>query len=276
MKLRLLVCAAAVASVLSGCALQNIGAPVYDRTGSSGIGTTGAVAMTGETYVVQAGDTLYSIAVRHGCNPTELARANNITDPTQVSIGTVLNITAARTGAVQTLAPQGTAPVTDVTVAGQEDNALTPTDAQSVTIGGDVTTGQPATTVAGAQMPLGNTKLSWPVAKNTILTNFSDEGSKGIEIAGNMGDDVKAAAAGRVIYVDDKVVGYGKLIIIKHGDSEMTVYGHNSEILVQRGQDVKAGDVIAKMGDSDSKTVNLLFEVRVKDKPVDPLQYLPK
>jgi len=87
---------------------------------------------------------------------------------------------------------------------------------------------------------------------------------------------VKAAAAGRVIYVDDKVVGYGKLIIIKHGDSEMTVYGHNSEILVQRGQDVKAGDVIAKMGDSDSKTVNLLFEVRVKDKPVDPLQYLPK
>ena len=276
MKLRLLVCAAAVASVLSGCALQNIGAPVYDRTGSSGIGTTGAVAMTGETYVVQAGDTLYSIAVRHGCNPMELARANNITDPTQVSIGTVLNITAARTGAVQTLAPQGTAPVTDVTVAGQEDNALTPTDAQSVTIGGDVTTGQPATTVAGAQMPLGNTKLSWPVAKNTILTNFSDEGSKGIEIAGNMGDDVKAAAAGRVIYVDDKVVGYGKLIIIKHGDSEMTVYGHNSEILVQRGQDVKAGDVIAKMGDSDSKTVNLLFEVRVKDKPVDPLQYLPK
>lgn len=283
MNLRLLVCAAAVSSVLAGCALQNTGAPVYDRTGASGSSTASAVTTTGETYVVQAGDTLYSIAVRHGCNPTELARANGITDPTQVSIGTVLNITAARTAAVQALAPQGVAPVTQAQpVEAQSegvDLTMEPTPTQSVTI----TTASPTTSAAptvqvtqtGPQL-LGKTKLVWPVTRSTILTNFSDDGSKGIEIAGNMGDPIKAAADGRVLYIGDNVAGYGKLVIVSHGEGAVTVYGHNSEVLVERGQEVKANQVIAKMGDSDSKSVNLLFEVRYNDKPVDPLKYLPQ
>lgn len=276
MKLRLLTCAAVVSSLLAGCALQPTGVPVYDRTG----GGNSTVTMTGETYIVQPGDTLYSIAVRHGCNPTELARANGITDPTQMSIGTVLNITAARTAAVQTLAPQGSAPVTDATVVQAEGETIEMTESdntQSVTITSN-TSSETNSAVApvNSQQLLGSTKLSWPVTKNTILTNFSDVGSKGIEIAGNMGDPVKSAANGRVLYIGDNVAGYGKLVIITHGEGAVTVYGHNSEILVQRGQEVKAGDIIAKMGDSDSKSVNLLFEVRYNDKPVDPLKYLPQ
>ena len=276
MKLRLLTCAAIVSSLLAGCALQPTGVPVYDRTG----GGNSTVTMTGETYIVQPGDTLYSIAVRHGCNPTELARANGITDPTQMSIGTVLNITAARTAAVQTLAPQGSAPVTDATVVQAEGETIEMTESdntQSVTITSN-TSSETNSAVApvNSQQLLGSTKLSWPVTKNTILTNFSDIGSKGIEIAGNMGDPVKSAANGRVLYIGDNVAGYGKLVIITHGEGAVTVYGHNSEILVQRGQEVKAGDIIAKMGDSDSKSVNLLFEVRYNDKPVDPLKYLPQ
>ena len=285
MNLRLLVCAAAVSSVLAGCALQNTGAPVYDRTGASGSMATGAVTTTGETYVVQAGDTLYSIAVRHGCNPTELARANGITDPTQVSIGTVLNITAARTGAVQTLAPQGMAPIAQaepVEAQGEEvDLTLDQTPTQSVTITTVTPAATPAVTPTTQTAPvgqqlLGKTKLAWPVPRSTILTNFTDAGSKGIEIAGNMGDPIKVAADGRVLYIGDNVSGYGKLVIVSHGEGAVTVYGHNSEVLVERGQEVKAGQEIAKMGNSDSKSVNLLFEVRYNDKPVDPLKYLPQ
>ena len=119
MKFRLLLSAATVAALLAGCALQDTGAPIFDRTGQGSATATTSPVMTGQTYVVQPGDTLYRIAVNHGCDPTELAQANGITDPTQVSIGTVLRLTAPRT-----------APVTTVAV-----DAVTGTDSQTVVVG---------------------------------------------------------------------------------------------------------------------------------------------
>ena len=112
--------------------------------------------------------------------------------------------------------------------------------------------------------------------RGAIVTKFAQNGSKGVEIAGEMGSDVLAAAAGRVLYTGDNVSGYGNLIIITHGPGAVTVYGHNSEVLVKKGDNVTNGQVIAKMGNSDSKSVNLLFEVRHNDKPVDPIEYLPR
>ena len=284
MKFRLLLSAATVAALLAGCALQDTGAPIFDRTAQGSATATTSPVMTGQTYVVQPGDTLYRIAVNHGCDPTELAQANGITDPTQVSIGTVLRLTAPRT-----------APVTTVAV-----DAVTGTDSQTVVVGDpyaqgnsqsvDLTGSQDSTSVSlnttttaptqpvapAGQKALGNTVLSWPVARGPILTQFSDTGSKGVEIGGQMGADVRAAAAGRVIYTGENVSGYGKLIIVSHAPGVVTVYGHNSELLVKRGDNVTNGQVIAKMGDSDSRTVNLLFEVRYNDKPVNPLEYLPQ
>lgn len=263
MKLRVLVSAVAMAAVLSGCGSMMDGqrAPIYDRTGGLG---QGPVELTGQTYMVQPGDTLYSIATRHGIKPTELARANGITDPTQMRIGTVLNLTVART-----------APVTEVT---PEDAALAPEASQTVIIEGeaqpvtDPTTGE----VIEPQKALGNTMLIWPCERGDILTPFAKDGSKGVVIAGVMGADVKAAGTGRVLYTGENVSGYGKLIIISHGPGAVTVYGHNSELLVKRGDQVEAGQVIAKIGNTDSKFESLLFEVRHNDKPVDPMKYLPR
>ena len=119
MKFRLLLSAATVAALLAGCALQDTGAPIFDRTGQGSATATTSPVMTGQTYVVQPGDTLYRIAVNHSCDPTELAQANGITDPTQVSIGTVLRLTAPRT-----------APVTTVAV-----DAVTGTDSQTAVVG---------------------------------------------------------------------------------------------------------------------------------------------
>ena len=94
--------------VLAGCALQDVGAPIYNRTGgdstASQATTSPVVSYTGDSYTVQPGDTLYSIATRNGCNPTELAQANGITDPTLLSPGTVLRLTSARTQPVTELA----------------------------------------------------------------------------------------------------------------------------------------------------------------------------
>ncbi|MBR2960883.1 MAG: M23 family metallopeptidase [Burkholderiaceae bacterium] len=260
MKIRLLAGAVAMAAALSGCSsmLEATRAPIYDY----GTGA-GSVEMTGATYLVQPGDTLYSIATRNGCNPAELARANGISDPTTLRVGTVLNLTIGRIEPVQEITP--------------EDVALSqPVPDQEVTIDGvDLTKEAPEP--AFVQKTMGNTQLSWPVAvRGAVLTKFAQNGSKGIEIAGEMGSDVLAAAAGRVLYTGDNVSGYGNLIIITHGPGAVTVYGHNSEILVKKGDNVTNGQVIAKMGNSDSKSVNLLFEVRHNDKPVDPIQYLPQ
>lgn len=260
MKIRLLAGVAAMAAALSGCSsmLEMTRAPIYDY----GSGDR-PVEVTGAMYMVQPGDTLYSIATRNGCNPTELARANGITDPTTLRVGTMLNLTLGRTAPVQEITP--------------EDVALTqPVPSQEVTIDGvDLT--QESTEPVFVQKTMGNTQLSWPVAvRGAILTNFGHNGAKGIEIAGEAGSDVLAAAAGRVLYTGDNVSGYGNLIIITHGPGAVTVYGHNSELLVKKGDNVTNGQVIAKMGNSDSKTVNLLFEVRHNDKPVNPIEYLPQ
>lgn len=266
MKTRLLIGLIVTGSFLAGCSLQQIGAPIYNRADSYQTGTTG-VALTGDTYTVQPGDTLYSIAVRNGCNPTELARANGITDPTLLSPGTVLRLTSARTQPVVTVStPVSQQTPTDTVSVGEVPVATATTAADAAL--------QP--TPAATQKTMGNTRLSWPVARGQILRNFEDENSKGVEIAGNMGDDVKAAAAGTVLYTGENVSGYGKLIILSHGPGAVTVYGHNSEILVQKGEQVTNGQVIAKMGNSDSNSVNLLFEVRHNDRPVNPLEYLPQ
>jgi lipoprotein NlpD len=128
------------------------------------------------------------------------------------------------------------------------------------------TTAAPAT-VAG--MP----DWSWPV-KGKIVTTFT-ETTKGIDIAGTRGKPVLAAAAGKVIYNEAGLRGYGRMIIIKHNEQWLTAYAHNEKILVQKDQEIKQGQKIAEMGSSDTDTVKLHFEIRKQGKPVDPMKYLP-
>ena len=85
-----------------------------------------------------------------------------------------------------------------------------------------------------------------------------------------------AAADGKVVYSGSGLVGYGRLIIIKHNDSLLSAYGHNSELLVKEGEYVTSGQIIARMGSSGTDRTHLYFEVRKDGKPVNPLRYLPK
>jgi lipoprotein NlpD len=105
----------------------------------------------------------------------------------------------------------------------------------------------------------------------------------GIRLAGRLGQDVRAASAGRVVYTGSGLRGYGNLIIIKHGDSLLSAYAHNRELLVQEGQDVAAGQVIARMGEGAGEGAGagtphesglLYFEIRQNGKPIDPMTFL--
>jgi lipoprotein NlpD len=112
----------------------------------------------------------------------------------------------------------------------------------------------------------------WP-AEGKVIGNFSAK--KGIDIAGKSGQSVMAAGAGKVMYAGAGIRGYGNLVIVKHSNNLLSAYAHNKTILVKEGQQVTKGQKIAEMGNSDSDSVMLHFEIRQQGKPVDPAKYLP-
>ncbi|BCM24651.1 peptidoglycan DD-metalloendopeptidase family protein [Methyloradius palustris] len=115
---------------------------------------------------------------------------------------------------------------------------------------------------------------AWP-ASGKLISGFNDaESAKGIDIAGTQGQAVLAAAAGKVIYSGSDLRGYGKLVIIKHNKTYLSVYAHNSAIVIKEGQQVAKGQKIAEMGNSDADQVKLHFEIRRQGKSVDPAKYL--
>jgi lipoprotein NlpD len=119
-----------------------------------------------------------------------------------------------------------------------------------------------------------NIDWAWP-ATGKVISGFNDaESSKGIDISGSQGQAVNAAAAGKVIYSGSDLRGYGKLVIIKHNKTYLSVYAHNSAIVIKEGQQVSKGQKIAEMGNSDTDQVKLHFEIRRQGKSVDPTKYL--
>ena len=116
----------------------------------------------------------------------------------------------------------------------------------------------------------------WPTQGKVIYGFGEGTNQKGVGIDGRSGQAVLASAPGKVVYSGSGLRGYGRLIIIKHNASYLSVYAHNSQILVKEGQSVAKGQKIAEMGNSDSDRVALHFEIRRLGKPIDPLQYLPE
>jgi lipoprotein NlpD len=118
----------------------------------------------------------------------------------------------------------------------------------------------------------------WP-ATGSLIGRFATgraTSNKGIDIAGEAGDPVRAAAAGSVVYSGSGLLGYGQLVIIKHNDQFLSAYAHNRRLLVKEGDQIKAGEKIAEMGSSGAEKVKLHFEIRRSGKPVNPETYLPK
>jgi lipoprotein NlpD len=86
---------------------------------------------------------------------------------------------------------------------------------------------------------------------------------------------VQVAADGLVVYAGDSLPGYGELLIVKHDDTWLTAYGHNSALLVGEGARVRRGDTIARLGLGPGRRPLLHFEIRRNGDPVDPLAVLP-
>jgi lipoprotein NlpD len=111
----------------------------------------------------------------------------------------------------------------------------------------------------------------WPTDHSSSLRPVP---GGGILLLGTVGQDVRAASAGRVVYTGSGLRGYGNLIIIKHTESLLSAYAHNRDVLVHEGQQVSAGQTIARMGEGPNQIAALYFDIRENGKPTDPLRYL--
>jgi lipoprotein NlpD len=147
------------------------------------------------------------------------------------------------------------------------------TDKTTVEAKQEVKTVEPKVETKPQLIPNGQLSWTWPT-KGKVIANFNDAGNKGMDIAGKMGQAIHAAAPGKVIYSGSDLRGYGKLVIVKHNATYLSVYANNSLILVKEGQQVSSGQKIAEMGDTDSNTVKLHFEIRQQGKSVDPMKFL--
>ncbi len=253
------------------------------------------------SYVVKRGDTLYSIALEHGLDYRELARANQIDDPGKIRIGQELRLAApeerssAQVGAAR--APREiesrpldasslpSPPAADggmktspraVRLPYSEQNLASLSRSEIRTEVKPEARGEakPEPLKPAVERDPEAIEFTWPV-RGRVLQAFAEPNSKGLDIAGKPGDPVLAAASGRVMYTGTGIRGYGKLIVIKHDNNFNSVYAHNREILVKEGQNVARGQRIAELGDTDTDTPKLHFEIRKSGKPVDPARYLP-
>ncbi|MFO8004176.1 peptidoglycan DD-metalloendopeptidase family protein [Thioalkalivibrio sp.] len=253
---------------LAGCAARPPAAP-------------GDASVSG-TYVVQRNETLYRIATRHGLDWRDVARRNGIGPPYLIYPGQRLRLSGARSLAsrpapVPSPSASAAAP-SPASALKAPPRPETPSNAGT----GDAAPAvvQPPARPApggGTVAARGPLQWQWPV-DGPLLRPFSNNATtrRGIAIGGSRGDAVRAATDGEVVYAGSGLVGYGRLIIVKHDARFISAYGHNEELLVREGQNVRAGQRIALLGDSGADRPMLHFEIRVDGAPVDPTRYLPR
>jgi lipoprotein NlpD len=133
--------------------------------------------------------------------------------------------------------------------------------------------GQPAPPAATPPAPKPQAIFIRPAPGRT-LSGFDGSRNKGMDIAGNLGDPVVAAADGRVVYVGGELRGYGNMVIVQHNDTFLTAYANAKTILVKEKDVVRQGQKIAEIGNSDADRVKLHFEIRKQGVAVDPEPYL--
>jgi len=200
------------------------------------------------TYTVKRGDTLYSIAARHGLDYRDVARWNGIGRGYVIHPGQVLRL-QARGGKASSSRTQATA---------KAPRAAAPKRAPIA-------------------KPIGPpVKWQWPVEGGTATLTTRPNGGQGLTIGGRAGQDIRSAGDGRVVYTGTGLLGYGQLVIIKHNDTYLSAYGHTQSVAVKEGDAVAAGQRIATMGNGPQGSPMLYFEIRINGEPGNPLSLLPQ
>jgi lipoprotein NlpD len=203
-----------------------------------------APSQSAKTYTVKRGDTLYSIAKRHGVDYRDLARWNGIGRDYRIYPGQVLRLSpGVRTSTAPARVPSSAPPSRPA----------------------------PPKRPSAPAIP-----WQWPVDGGTVTLTERPNGGHGLTITGKLGQEIRAASGGRVVYLGTGLRGYGQLLIIKHNDTYLSAYGHTQTASVKEGDAVVMGQRIATMGAGPGGVPMLYFEIRDQGAPTNPLNLLPK
>jgi lipoprotein NlpD len=236
-------------------------------------------------YPVKPGETLYSIAWRFGHDYREVAAWNRIGPPYRIHPGQELMImtpdrfTLRERGPVPPAAAPAPGPIAAAPVSPPVPapaRAAAPPTPSAATSARPPPPAAPSKTPvspsAGSSRPI---KWIWPTTGKTVAKFAAGQRRKGIDVSGQLGQPVRAAADGDVVYSGNGLIGYGNLVIVKHDDVYLSAYGHNRKLLVKEGDKVKQGATLGEMGEGPKGLPVLHFEIRKNGKPMDPLLYLP-
>ncbi|MBN2803261.1 MAG: peptidoglycan DD-metalloendopeptidase family protein [Deltaproteobacteria bacterium] len=213
----------------------------------------------GTWHKIKDGETVQSIAKEYGVSPNLIVELNDISSTDKINVNEIF------------------IPLSSGSTPGNGE--IPPEQADKV-----VKNESPKTNVKSDEPVKGhcNNKdrpcFSWPL-KGKVIKQFGpyeDGHSDGLDISAKEGTAVNAIGDGVVLYSGDAIKGYGNLILIKHKDDIISVYAHNSKLLVKEKEEVKKDQKIAEVGMTGAATTNKLhLEIRIKENPVDPLLYLP-
>jgi lipoprotein NlpD len=261
-----------------------------------------------DVYIVKPGDTLYSLSLDCGFYYKEVAQTNDIKEPFTIKAGDKIKFDQVKTNNPVTASNDikknedvVTTPLknSEDTIANTEASAppqSKPAASSVINLDSPKAFREKYTDelynhkVATPQSQANNNvapkettnlviaedKADWQWPTKGKLENLFNEaqGQKGIDIIGTLGQEIKAVAPGKVIYSGEDLKGYGKLVIIKHNNSYLSVYAHNKDLLVKEGQAIVKGQKIATMGDSGTDKIKLHFEIRKQGQSVDPTTLL--
>lgn len=260
----------AVVVLLAGCTaswrapVENRGHPPVKRSTAGSATTVRPATRPGPVlrrplangeYCVRPGDTLHGIAWQTGIDHRSIAHWNGLRPPYRIYAGQTLQLKPPATRRMPPPPP---------TRAERPKTRAKPQPPRPTK------PGQPAEAAK-------RLAWSWPV-KGQLVSSFksSDPLRSGIKIAGTAGTQIHSAEAGKVVYSGSGLIGYGRLIIVKHNDKYLSAYGHNRKLLVAEGDQVAKGQKIAEMGTANNGDALLHFEIRRDGKPVDPMRLLPR
>ncbi len=296
------------AVALLGACASHEPAPVEERGTPAAAAKAGAAAAApaadrGGFYTVKKGDTLYSIALDHGQDYKDVAAWNYLENPNLIKVGQQLRVVppegpapvavakpvsssgpveirnapaavSANTESLKREPKGGKLPWSEEALAkARQGEVAKPAESKPATAEkptekpGDRPAEKPA--VAGDDVD-----WMWP-ASGKLMATYSEAGNKGVDIAGKVGDPVVAAAGGVVSYAGAGLRGYGNLVVLRHNANLLSVYAHNSKLLVKEKDTVAKGQKIAEIGSSDADSPRLHFEIRRQGKPADPQKFLP-
>jgi lipoprotein NlpD len=252
-------------------------------------------------YIVKPKDTLHSISRDTGINYFTLVRLNKIQPPFTIYVGQRLllrdNVAVAGTK-VTTMSSSvihASSPIVKEQARTQPENTVSKFQKNPIVKNQTLIAKEPIITKtintqrnpqhidkqqANVMQAMQKNKLQWGwPARGPVLGKFAVGSTKkknGVDIGGNAGLLIKAAAAGKVVYSGSGLRGYGNLIIIKHNNNFLSAYAHNRKNIVAEGAEVRLGQNIAEMGNTGTNKVMLHFEIRYNGVPIDPEKLLPR